>query len=123
MLKQSPVGGMRSVKHDFADNVLGYVIAIGLSAMLVTPGIWAYQIMYWLKYGEWQPISVADGLHWVGLGEPRFTSLQGVQKISDFVMTLPLSLALFLSILGIVFAFMHWAEGYQKRAKSRQSSS
>ena len=104
------------------DTIAGSLLPIGLLSMLITPGIWAYQIIYWLRSGDWFPISLADGLHGIGLGVPRFAWV-GVQKISDFVMELPLSIMIFFAILGLMFVVVEWSERYGAQAKAKRASS
>jgi hypothetical protein len=103
------------VKSDFGDVVMGYVYPIGLLGMCGAPAIWCFQIYYWLRVGEWLPISVADGLRAVGLFEPKFDWI-GVQKLSDFLLSAPLSLAFLFVPLGIMLAFQTWMEAYTKKA-------
>jgi hypothetical protein len=106
------------VKKETTDNIAGTVCPIALLAMLSTPAIWAYQmIFHWLRWGEWLPISVAVGLHWLGFGTPQFV-WTGVQKVSDFVMTWPLSITLFFGILGLLTLFNEWAERQDKAGHS-----
>jgi hypothetical protein len=119
---EQPTYGQPAKKPNWVDTIAGSMLPIGLLAMFITPGIWAYQIIYWLRSGDWFPISIADGLHWIGIREPRFAWM-GVQKISDFVMDLPLSIMIFFAILGIMFAIVEWSERYGAQAKAKKATS
>jgi hypothetical protein len=103
-----------AMKSETIDAIGGYVFPIGLIAMLGTPAVWAYQILYWLRYGSWKAITVSDALRWGGLSEPHF-AWGGVQKISDFLMAAPFSVAWFFLVMGLLLGFIEWSERYTKK--------
>lgn len=97
------------MRPTLVDEIGGYVFPIGLLGMCGMPLIWAFQIFHWLRWGEWLPISVDDALRWAGSGEPHF-AWRGVQKVADFLLTAPLSVAIFFLSLGLLLLFMEISE-------------
>jgi hypothetical protein len=102
------------VKPSRLDEAAGVVFPIGLLGMACMPAIWGYQIFYWLRWGEWLPISIGDSIRWAGISQPRF-AWRGVQQVSDLVMTAPLSVTIFAVSLGVMVAFVEVADRYEKR--------
>lgn len=101
-----------------SDEVPGVVFPTGLILMAATPIIWAYQIFHWLRWGQWQSITIADGLKWVGAREPQF-AWAGVQKVSDFIMSGPLSIMPFVIGLTLMVAYAELGERYDKAKRSK----
>jgi hypothetical protein len=62
--------------------------------VLFGPGIVVWQIITWLRTARWKPVPVADVLAFFDIPYPRFQWL-GIQKITDSVLDLPLSVASF----------------------------
>lgn len=77
-----------SRKAYFCSRVAGL---IALAGFLGAIGIFGYQILFWLKYGAWQPIPVSVAWQAVGLPLPT-VSWTGVQKIIDWMFDLTASL-------------------------------
>jgi hypothetical protein len=72
----------------------------GILLFLYALMIFVSQCWIWLKTGEWHSLSTAAELHSLGIPEPHFgTSLIGLQKIIDVIIStillLPASLAYF----------------------------
>ena len=89
--------------------IADWIFPSAFFAMLITPGIWAYQVYHWLRWGEWQSISTADWLVWTGARTPTF-AWDGVQKLSDWLLSAPLSITVFVVVIGILFAFIEWSD-------------
>src|SRR4051794_7594146 len=68
-----------------------------------------YQIFHWLKWGRWRPIPLAEGLKWIGLREPRL-AWGSAKKVLHWLLTLPLSLALGVFIIGVMLAYSEVAD-------------
>jgi len=62
-----------------------------------------WQLLQWLQFGIWIPITVLDAMHELHFGYPRFKWI-GVQKIADYVVAAPLSVAILM--LAVAFALL-----------------
>jgi hypothetical protein len=58
-----------------------------------------YQVVHWLKHGSWLPMPLSMGTDYLGITPPR-AAWVGVQKVVDWILDLPLSLALFVIIVA-----------------------
>jgi hypothetical protein len=93
-------------------NLGGLIFPLGCITLLIVPGIWFYQTRQWLDSGKWQPISVADGVHWAGLTLSQ-DGWAAQMAGSDF-MSFPLSLAL-LALIGMpLFAYARFSQWLEK---------
>ena len=96
----------------FLGNLGGILFPIGAIALLVVPGIWLYQAREWLNSGKWPSVSVADGLHWAGVGVPASSAALASDKFLQF----PLSLVLLFLIGGPMVAYARFSERLDKEA-------
>jgi hypothetical protein len=100
--------------------VVNRIYVTGFAGMLAAPAIWFYQIIHWLKFGVWRAFSISDGLRWAGMTEPQFR-WRSLQRISSLVMSLPLSITIFVVILGALAAVTQWSEAMTEPYGERAS--
>jgi hypothetical protein len=61
------------------------------------------QILFWLRYGEWFPLTPLDALIWLNLPVPH-SSWGGIEKMIVWVLEWPL--ALFVFLLGVLICYL-----------------
>src|SRR5258708_19931177 len=67
-----------------------WTAAVGLIMSACTVG---WQLLQRLQFGIWIPITVLDVMHELEFDYPRFKRI-GVQKIADYLIAAPLSIAI-----------------------------
>lgn len=101
-------------------NLGGIIFPIGAMALLIVPGIWAYQATSWFEHGSWPAISVADGLGWAGIAAPTFES-DTIQQASEDLLDSPLSLALLFGIGGLMFLYAGFSRWLERRCEPEKA--
>jgi hypothetical protein len=92
-----------------------WTAAVGLIMSACTVG---WQLLQWLQFGIWIPIRVLDAMHELDFDYPRFKWI-GVQKIADYVIAAPLSVAILLLAVALallISAFASAQEEQERRA-------
>lgn len=64
-----------------------------VAIVLIGLGVFAAQIIGWLRYGAWSPVSTSDAYHWVGL-PTKHLGWAGVEKIFGWLGQLPAALTI-----------------------------
>jgi hypothetical protein len=90
-----------------------WIAASGLIMSACTVG---WQLLQWLQFGIWIPVTVLDAMRELHFDYPRFKRI-GVQKIADYVIAAPLSLAILL--LAVAFALLISAFASARRERER----
>ncbi len=93
-----------------------WIAAGGLIMSACTVG---WQLLQWLQFGIWIPVTVLDAMRELHFDYPRFKWI-GVQKIADYVIAAPLSLAILL--LAVAFALLISAFGSAQQERERRAA-
>jgi hypothetical protein len=108
----------------FLGNMGAFIFPVGAVALVSVPAVLAYQATQWLETGGWPPLTFADGLRWVGIAEPHFSSVT-LEWTNATLLASPLSLVLLFGIGGSLFLyarFSKWLEKYCEPEKAEPSS-
>jgi hypothetical protein len=92
-----------------------WTAAVGLIMSACTVG---WQLLQWLQFGIWIPITVLDVMHELEFDYPRFKL--GVQKIADYLIAAPLSIAILL--LAVALALLMSAFASEQKEEGRMAS-
>lgn len=68
------------------DIFFAWVLAIPI---FIGPGIFLFQVVGWLKSGQWPPVPLSRAFDYFGVDQPKTTWI-GAQKAIDFILDLPL---------------------------------
>jgi hypothetical protein len=93
-----------------------WTAAVGLIMSACTIG---WQLLQWLQFGIWIPITVLDVMHELEFDYPRFKWI-GVQKIADYLIAAPLSIAILL--LAVALALLISAFASEQKEEGRMAS-
>jgi hypothetical protein len=93
-----------------------WTAAVGLIMSACTVG---WQLLQWLQFGIWIPITVLDVMHELEFDYPRFKWI-GVQKIADYLIAAPLSIAILL--LAVALALLISAFASEQKEEGRMAS-
>lgn len=88
-----------------------FAIALLWGVVLAPAAVIGWQVLYWLRHGQWAQLSLWDGLAYLGI-EPPFPPVgewEGVEQMLLFILKTPLSLSLF---IGFVLALMIFGSIY-----------
>jgi hypothetical protein len=90
-----------------------WTAAIGL---IMSTCIVGWQLRQWLQFGIWIPITVLDAMYELDFGYPRFKWI-GVQKIADYVIAAPLSIAVILLAVALALLISAFASAQEKEER------
>src|SRR5258707_758795 len=90
-----------------------WTAAIGL---LMSVCIVGWQLLKWLQFGIWLPITVLDAMHELDFAYPRFRWI-GVQKIADYVIAAPLSVAVILLAVALALLISAFASAQEQKER------
>src|SRR5258708_26799815 len=93
-----------------------WAAAVGLIMSACTVG---WQLLQRLQFGIWIPITVLDVMHELEFDYPRFKWI-GVQKIADYLIAAPLSIAILL--LAVALALLISAFASEQKEEGRMAS-
>nr|WP_312296111.1 hypothetical protein [Brevundimonas diminuta] len=95
------------------DQILAWV-AIALFVAFASPFfILAWQSLHWLKFGVWEPWSVWRGVGYLGWSPPEMEWI-GAKKVLWWLLDLPLSLAIPLLAMALVFGAGSLMQAFKK---------
>ena len=97
----------------FLGNLGGFLFPLGVVALISVPAVLIYQTMQWLELGTWPTLSFADGLRWLDLPPPHFSSPM-LQQTMDTLLASPLALVLLFGIGGPLFLYARFAKWLEK---------
>jgi hypothetical protein len=89
--------------NPFVESIAGVISLVIWGGLLFGPGVLCWQILQWLKNGQWSPVPVSKALDYVELPYPDL-EWQGVQKILDNLLDLPLSVVSFILAVSVFAA-------------------
>jgi len=100
----------RLAKQDaLKTSITGVVMLTAGALTLWSIVIVVSQAVRWLKFGYWEPLSIAEALRRMQWGYPT-TDYRGVQKIIDWAVQMPLSLGIFMVAALGAFAWLTYAD-------------
>jgi len=78
----------------FQHKASNVVFHVGAVLYLGGPAIIVYQIVHWLRFGDWFPIPVRLGFIFTGVATPEMGWV-GAQKILEYFLDAPASISVF----------------------------
>ncbi|HEX8574556.1 MAG TPA: hypothetical protein VF759_17580 [Allosphingosinicella sp.] len=107
-------------RKETKEGYAGLAWFVFFAMVLAGPGLLAYQAYRWLRWGAWHTISVRDWLEWASFGTPR-VGWVGVQRIIDFLLSLPLWLVT--PAVGILLLWLFfWGPEDRRRERERAAT-
>jgi hypothetical protein len=101
-------------KTGYLQELKAFVLLAFASPVFIGPGVLAWQLFDWLKSGSWTPMPVTKGFAYLDLDLPS-TDWLGFQKMIDWVMGLPLSVASFLVWMTVIVLVIGFFDGMETR--------
>jgi hypothetical protein len=100
---------------------IGSILSV-LGGVIIPVAIVGWQLIHWLKYGFWPPLTLQTAFNYMEL-PPPVASWIGANHLIQGVLQWPLSLSLFIALTVVAMFFAKIATTIEKNESARKRAS